>query len=97
MELCYTLSMSNENQHIWRGWADVLRRWGINGGTAVLLEIAGPLTLLAAQAVYLGQPLLSGWMPGSKFSALAGMLEDPKKTQVFIQYLREAPDSEPGA
>jgi hypothetical protein len=53
--------------------------------------------LLAAQVVYLGQPLLSGWLPGSKLTALAGMLEDPTKTQVFIQYLREAPDSEPGA
>ena len=97
MELCYTLSMSNENQHIWRGWANALHRWGISGGTAVLLEITGPLNLLAAQVVYLGQPLLSGWLLSSKLTALAGMLEDPTKTQVFIQYLREAPDSEPGA
>jgi hypothetical protein len=97
MELCYTLSMNDENQHIWHSWAKALHRWGIGGGTAVLLEVAGPLTLLAAQAVYLGQPLLNGWLPGSKMTALAGMLDDPKNTQVFIQYLREAPNSEPGA
>ena len=89
--------MNDENQHIWRGWANALRRWKIGGGTAALLEVTGPLTLLAAQAVYLGQPLLGGWLPGGKLTALAGMLEDPHKTQVFIQYLREAPDSEPGA
>jgi hypothetical protein len=41
--------------------------------------------------------LLNGWLPGSKMTALAGMLDDPKNTQVFIQYLREAPNSEPGA
>lgn len=94
LELCYTLSMNDDNQHIWRGWADKLHRWGLNGGTAVLLEAAGPLTLLAAQAIYLGQPLLSGWLPGSGLKALAGMLEDPSKTQVFVQYLREVPKRE---
>lgn len=97
MELCYTLSMNDEIQHTWRSWANALRHWGINGGAAALLEIAGPFTLLAAQAVYLGQPLLGGWLSKGKFTALAGMLEDPNKTQVFIKYLREAPNSEPGA
>ena len=96
LEMCYTLSMNDENQHIWRGWAEKLRRWGMGNGAAVLLEAAGPLTLLAAQAVYLGQPLLNGWLPGSGLKALAGMLEDPAKTQVFVQYLREAPNREPG-
>lgn len=89
--------MNVENQHIWRGWASALHRWGVGGGAAALLEVAGPLKLLAAQAVYLGQPLLDGWLPRRKLAALAGMLDDPENTQVFIQYLREAPDSEPGA
>jgi len=89
--------MNDENQHIWRGWADALHRWGVGGGAAVLLEVAGPFTLLAAQAVHLGQPLLDGWLPRRKLTALAGMLDDPENTQVFIQYLREAPNSEPGA
>ena len=97
LELCYTLPMNDENQHIWRSWASRLRCWGIGGGTATLLEVAGPLTLLASQVVYLGQPLLGGWLSGGKLTALARMLEDPNKTQVFIHYLREAPDSEPGA
>ena len=89
--------MNDENQHIWHGWAKALHRWGISGGAAVLLEVTGPLNLLAAQAIYLGQPLLGGWLPGSKLTALARVLEDPKTTQVFIHYLREAPNSESGA
>jgi hypothetical protein len=89
--------MNDENQHIWRNWAKSLHRWGVGGGAAALLEVAGPLTILAAQAVHLGQPLLDGWLPGGKLTALAGMLDDPENTQVFIQYLREAPNSEHGA
>jgi hypothetical protein len=87
--------MNDENQHIWRGWAEMLHRWGVDGGTAALLEPAGPLNLLAAQVVYLGQPLLGGWLPGSGLKTLTGMLDDPVKTQEFIQLLREAPDREP--
>jgi hypothetical protein len=89
--------MNDDNQHIWRDWAERLHRWGVSSGMAALLEAAGPLNLLAAQAVYLGQPLLSGWLPGSGLKALAGMLEDPSKTQAFVEYLREAPNREPGA
>jgi len=96
MELCYTLSMIDEDQHVWCGWAAKLRRWGLGDGTATLLEAAGPLTLLAAQVVYLGQPLFSSWLPGSGLKALAGMLEDPTKTQGFVQLLRETPNREPG-
>ena len=88
--------MSEANQQLWHGWAARLNRRGLGKGAALLLEAAGPLNLLAAQAVYVGQPLLGGWLPGSGLKALAGMLEDPSKRQVFIQLLREAPDCEPG-
>ena len=88
--------MNDENQHIWRDWAARLHRWGLGDGMAALLEAAGPLTLLAAQAVYLGQPLIGGWLPGSRLQALAGILEDPAQTRGFVTLLREAPHREPG-
>jgi hypothetical protein len=49
-----------------------------------LLEAGGPLTVLGAQAVYLGQPFLGG----KKLDSLAHMLEEDEETQAFARYLR---------
>ena len=48
------------NHHIWRVWANQLHMWGVNDLVATLLEALGPLTILGAQLVYIGQPLLTG-------------------------------------
>jgi len=56
---------------------------------ATLLEATGPLNLLGAQVVYLGQPLLKQVLPEDQLDALADMLENPKQTRAFTDYLRK--------
>lgn len=97
LDLCYTLPMMSVNRQFWRGWAAALSRWGMQDAAAALLEVAGPLNFLAAQALYLGQPLLGFASRQSGLSALAQLLEEPAHTREFIGLLREAPHCEPGA
>jgi len=68
----------------WSKWAESLRRLKLDGFAAWLLEAGGPLTILGAQAVYLGQPFLGG----KKLDSLAHMLEEDEETQAFARYLR---------
>jgi hypothetical protein len=81
----------DEDQHIWRSWASFLQRWGVEQWAASALEVAGPLSVLGAQAVYLSSPLLRNVLPVTQLDALARMLEDRGQTQAFANYLREAP------
>lgn len=81
----------NADQHIWRVWAKFLQRWGLIGCAASILEAAGPLAVLGAQLVYIGQPLLNHTVPNGHLDALARLLEDGTRTQAFVDYLREAP------
>jgi hypothetical protein len=79
----------DDNHHIWHIWARTLHRWGVSHLAASLLDAAGPVTLLGAQAVYLGQPLLRGIIPATHLNALAGLLEDGAQTRAFAAFLRE--------
>jgi hypothetical protein len=63
---------------------------------AIALEAAGPLNIVAAQLVYLGQPLFTSGARRSSFEALAQMLEDSAETQAFISMLQEATHLDPG-
>lgn len=73
----------------WQTWAQFLHRWGLNQPAAALLEAAGPLGLVAAQFVYLGQPLFSDSQSHAKWSALAKMLESEEERHSFASFLRE--------
>lgn len=95
MELCYTLSMNNNNLHIWRTWARSMYRWGVNDIVASFLEAAGPLTLLGAQIIYILHPLAVNQRFNNSLSVLADMLEKSEDTQVFINLLREESEREP--
>jgi hypothetical protein len=77
------------NHHIWRVWAKTLHRWGLHEIIASLLDLAGPLTLFGAQAIYIGQPALQGFLPADQLRALAGVFEDQTQTDAFVAYLRE--------
>lgn len=88
MELCYTFDM-DANHQIWRVWAGKLHMWGVDDLAATVLEALGPLTILGAQLVYIGQPILNGSTPGAHLNALAHMLEDSTETHAFVEYLRE--------
>jgi len=73
----------------WPDWADFLRRWGLDQPAAAILEAVGPLGLIAAQFIYLGQPLFSGKQSHSKWSALATLLETEQDRLSFAALLRE--------
>jgi hypothetical protein len=57
---------------------------------ADLSEAAGPLAILGAQVLYLGQPLLGRGGSGDSMRALAQLLEDPTELTQFARFLREA-------
>lgn len=80
----------DEDQQIWRSWASILQRWGVEQWAASILEAAGPLSVLGAQAVYLSAPLLKNILPTAQLETLARTLEDANRTQAFVSCLREA-------
>ena len=55
---------------------------------AVLLEAAGPLSVIGAQVAYLAEPLFGG----VELRALGRVLEDPEKTRRLIDGLRSGPE-----
>ena len=68
----------------WPQWVETLRRFKMDGFASWLLDAGAPLTVLGAQAVYIGQP----FMGGEKINALAHMLEEDEEVQAFARYLR---------
>jgi len=76
-------------QFLWQNWAERLERWGLRQLVADLLEASGPLNLLAAQAIYVGQPWLKHLMPDEHWQALTHLLEDPAEAQAFAAFLQE--------
>lgn len=85
--LCYNWKM-DANCQIWRVWAENLHRWGLRDLTASFLEVAGPLTMIGAQLVYIGQPLFRRSSGAAHVEALANVLENPQERLAFIRFLR---------
>ena len=73
----------------WPGWADFLHRYGLENLVAWALDAAGPLTVLGAQALYIGGPLLRPALSDMQREALAGLLEDRDEALAFTAFLRE--------
>lgn len=80
--------MEAEKQ-IWQGWIQTLRQRKLDAVVAMLLEAGAPLNMVAAQLVYLGQPLVGSSRSQSQLQALAHLLEDADRTQTFVTDLRE--------
>ena len=78
-----------KNQHIWQDWADTLHRWGVQEMVATLLEATGPLNIIGAQVVYLGQPFITHVLPEDQINAFADLLENPEETKAFTHFLRQ--------
>ena len=78
-----------QNSQIWQIWADSLNRWGIKDLTVTILEALGPLSLLGAQLVYMGQPFMDSFFPKGYLEALANLFENPQEKQEFIAFLRQ--------
>ena len=68
-----------------------LRAWGLNGFAASLLESAGPLTFLGAQALYATGPMLNPFFAEDEVTALARLLEDPTALQALADRLNQEP------
>ena len=79
----------SETRNVWPSWADFLRRHGLENLVAWALEAAGPLTLLGAQALYIGGPLLRPALTDIQRDALAGLLENRDEALAFTAFLRE--------
>ena len=82
IKICYTLFMQSRAD--WSDWAESLRRMKLDGLASWLLEAGAPLTVLGAQALYIGQPFLGG----KQWNAFAHMLEEEDEVQAFARYLR---------
>jgi len=74
----------------WTRWVKSLDKWGLRGFTAWVLEAVGPLSVLGAQVLYVGQPFLRSLIPDAGLSSLAHLLEDRDENQAFVLFLREA-------
>ena len=73
----------------WPIWAEFLRQRRLECLVAWALEAAGPLTVLGAQALYLGGPLLRPVFSKGQLGILAGLLEENSEVQAFAAFLRE--------
>jgi hypothetical protein len=78
-----------EERASWSKWAEFLRDWRLDGLVSWALEAAGPLTVLGAQALYLGSPLLRPVFSNGQLGALVSLLEENSEAQAFIAFLRE--------
>ena len=92
--LCYTqLQMPPDPvpaaRESWSLWAEFLRRHGMEHLVAWMLEAAGPLTVVGAQILYMGGPLLPRAISMGQVNALAGLLEDGSEALAFAAYLRK--------
>jgi hypothetical protein len=86
--LCYTESM-HEDDAFWPAWAQFLHKKGVTDIIASLLEGAAPLRIIASQLIHASTPFIgSSSATGRQWRALAGLLEDPERTALFISYLR---------
>jgi hypothetical protein len=80
---------NTELRAYWPGWAEFLRRHGLESLAAWALEAAGPLAVLGAQALYFGGPLFRPALSSATMNGLAGMLEHEEERLSFVGFLRE--------
>lgn len=74
---------------LWHKWSDLLQRWGLHEVIASILEASAPLHLVAAQLMYISQPLAQIIVNPSELQALADTLEDLSETRIFVAMLRK--------
>ena len=85
---CAILATMDKNHHIWQIWVNTLHRWGVADLVASFIEAAGPLTIIGAQLLYIGSPILNGIITNGHLDALIGILEDDHQRDSFVNYLR---------
>lgn len=81
--------LNSEPRAYWPGWAEFLRRHGLENLVAWALEAAGPLAVFGAQALYFGGPLFRPALSNAAVNGLANILEDEDERRSFVGFLRE--------
>lgn len=66
-----------------------IQQWGLGSLMAAILENGGAFASLAAQGLYVAEPLLAAWTPGQSVREFAAMLEDPQQRAQLADALRE--------
>ena len=74
----------------WPIWMDFLRKQGLTDLAAWFLEASGPLNVLGAQLLYLGQPFAPP-SANQGLRALADLLEQGEESRAFIDLLKGKP------
>lgn len=77
----------DSTQAHWPAWMASLRRQKMDGLVIWLLESAEPLRIIAAQILYVGQPLASS-QAGLQMNAIARLLEHADEARTFAAYLK---------
>ena len=78
-----------KDRSFWPEWAHFLHRWGLSDLAALLLDAAGPLNILLAQAVHAGRPFFGRNSPDERMQALASLFENQEESRSFAAFLRE--------
>ena len=71
----------------WPKWTESLHRLGLDGFAALLLEAGGPVHILGAQLLYMGEPFASP-QASDGIHALANLLEQENEAQAFAAILK---------
>ena len=71
----------------WPIWMDALQKQDLAALAVWFLEAAGPLNILGAQLLYVGQPFVSS-ATGQSMRALANLLEQEEESGAFIALLK---------
>ena len=71
----------------WPQWTESLQRLGLNGFAAMMLEAGGPINIIGAQILYIGQPFVSP-QASNGLAALANLLEEHDEAQAFAAILK---------
>ncbi len=67
--------------------AERIRGLGLAAPASILLEAGRPLAFVAAQLLWLSQPLFSFLLPRQEIAGTAELLEDPESVGVLIELL----------
>jgi hypothetical protein len=73
-------------------WARRIERTGAEPVAVLLLEVIRALGFVAAQALLLGQPLLTGLMDDATIRKAASWLEDPGQAEQLLKRLEREED-----
>ena len=71
----------------WPKWTESLRRLGLDGFAAWILEAGGPFNILGAQLLYMGEPFAPP-QGSDGIRALAHLLEQEDEARAFAESLK---------